>query len=239
MKKTFLFIALIFLACQPKEKDPVPDLIFLSLLMQQNPTIYDSAECQLFYPLNPIYVSAGYAQRFMNDGKQYENVVLGNSTMDISRSFPGFHDPNRTQINAVGGDTLCDFRSRFPYSIRTQSPENIVVSTAGGNDILRNIPLPRIVSTFEDFHSNLRSRFPSSKLSYIEVHPTFVDSANKVRKNLSSQLREISSGSCWVNPDPCFSDPLKDSEMLDAIHYNQSSAFCIRNLLKNQCEVEL
>ncbi|NCN11244.1 MAG: hypothetical protein GW938_15510 [Leptospira sp.] len=233
----FLFITLLFFTfCsnQDNSKKRERDLL-LGLFLAQNASVYEQADCQLFYTLNPVYVSGGYAERFISDRNQYLNIIVGDSTIDISHKFEGYFNPNLTQINAVSGDTLCDYRSRIGKSINTSNPSIIITSTIGGNDLLRSIPNERIVETFRDYNSNLQTRFPSTKRIYIEVHPTFVDKANLNRKIISAQMRALSQDACWVDPDPCFSSPLLQSEMLDSIHYAKAPALCIKNLVKTNC----
>jgi hypothetical protein len=238
MKRILFLFLLLFISCgnQDNSKQREQDLIF-ALLLAQNASVYEQADCQLYYQLNPVYVSGGYAERFISDRKQYENIIVGNSTIDISQKFSNYYNTQATQINAVSGDTLCDYRSRVGKSINSTNPSAIITSTVGGNDLLKSFSNERIVETFRDYHSYLRNRFHSTKLIYIEVHPTFVDKANSNRKVISAQMRALSPDSCWVNPDPCFSNPLLESEMLDSIHYNQASALCIKSLVSSQCGV--
>jgi len=209
----------------------------LGLFLAQNSSVYEQADCQLYYQLNPAYVAGGYAERFISDRNQYEVILVGNSTIDISHKYPGYYDPVRTQINATSGDTLCDYRSRVGKSINTTSPQVIITATVGGNDLLRAISNERIVETFRDYHSYLSKRFTSTKLIYVEVHPTFVDRANANRKIISAQMRAHSTDACWVDTDSCFSNPLLESQMLDSIHYDRVRAFCIKDLVKTQCGV--
>jgi hypothetical protein len=235
----FSLFALLFNLCsQTSDRDKENKLLILGILHYQNTGVYDFASCQTNYQLNPAYISGGFAERFITDFKQYKNVFFGDSTASFYSEFPNFLNPNTTQNNATPGDTLCDYRSRFKKSINS-TPENIIVSTLGGNDILRQIPNSIIIETFQDFHKSLTSHFPNSKVSYVEVHPTFIDYANAERKTVASQMRAYSSDACWIDPDVCFSNPLLASEMLDQIHPNQGPAFCIKNLLLNNCGVLL
>ncbi|NCN11584.1 MAG: hypothetical protein GW938_17235, partial [Leptospira sp.] len=172
MKRILILLlsSLIILSCsnQDNAKKRERDLL-LGLFLVQNASVYEQADCQLYYQLNPAYVAGGYAERFISDRNQYEVIIVANSTIDISHKYPGYHDPARTQINATSGDTLCDYRSRVGKSINTTNPQAIVTATVGGNDLLRAISNERIVETFRDYNSNLQTRFPSTKRIYIEV----------------------------------------------------------------------
>ncbi|MCW7459564.1 hypothetical protein ND856_14075 [Leptospira bandrabouensis] len=235
----FCISILFFLFCSPSSnRDKENNLLLLGLIHLENSNVYEFATCQTSYQLNPVYVTGGFAEKFITDFKSYETVFFGDSTAAFYSEFPNFLNPATTQINATPGDTLCDYRSRFKKSIRS-TPKNIVISTVGGNDLLKEVPNSLIVETFADFHFSLKSYFPFSKISYIEVHPSFIDHVNKERKSITSQMRVHSPDACWVNPDSCFSNPLLTSEMLDSIHPNQGPAFCIKNLILNQCGVLL
>ncbi|TGL06480.1 SGNH/GDSL hydrolase family protein [Leptospira bouyouniensis] len=241
LAKLFSFFLLVFLfslCSTPSDKNKENDLLILGIILFQNDSVYEFASCQTSYQLNQVYVSGGFAERFITDLKPYKNVFLGDSTASFYSEFPNFIDPKTTQNNATPGDTLCDYRSRFKKSIRS-IPENIVISTAGGNDILKKVSNALIIETFVDFHNSLKSHFPHSKITYVEVHRTFVDYANAERKSIAYQMRAHSPDACWIDPDPCFSNPLLASEMLDTIHPNQGPAFCIKNLIWNQCGVLL
>ncbi len=225
--------------CFAKEsKETDRNLLLLGILYNQQYQIYEPANCQLSYQLNSSYVPGGFAERFLSDFKQYENSLLGDSTATIYSTFEGFLDTTNTQNNAVPGDMLCDYRSRFKKSIRI-APKHIVISTVGGNDLLSKRTNSTIIETFDDLHKSLRSWFPNTKLSYVEVHKTFVEYANLNRKIISSAMRTRSQDACWVDPDVCFSNPLSESEMLDAIHPNKTPAVCIKELLRIQCGVLL
>lgn len=230
---------LFFLFCSPNSnREKENNLFLLGLIHLENSNVYEFASCQTSYQLNPVYISGGFAERFLTDFKTYKNVFFGDSTAAFYSEFPNFLDPSTTQNNATPGDTICDYRSRFKKSIRSR-PENIVISTAGGNDLLKKVPNSLIIETFKDFHRSLKLHFPFSKITYIEVHPSFVDYANSERKSIASQMRIHSQDACWITPDSCFSDPLLPSELLDTIHPNKGPAFCIKNLVLNHCGVLL
>jgi hypothetical protein len=162
-----LIFVQIFINCSHsnKAKERERDIL-LGLFLTQNTSIYEQADCQLYYSLNPAYHAGGYAQRFISDHNQYENIIVGDSTIDISHKFSGYFDSNKTQINATSGDTLCDYRSRIGKSINTSKPKSIITSTLGGNDLLGGISNERIVETFRDYHSYLSNRFAESKINF-------------------------------------------------------------------------
>lgn len=238
---SFLFILFLLANCETRNDHNEKKRNFLiTLFVLNQPGIYDSVECQKHYTLNPVYVAGGYAQRLQFDTKQYTNVALTDSTWDISRSFSGFFDQEKTQINSVSGDTLCDFNSRFRRSINTSSPQNLIVSTIGGNDFLRGFDDSIIIDTFLDFNSRLASHFPNSKKVFVQVHRTKLSHVNERVERVTPKLKERSPSVCWVDPNDCFSNPVLDSEFLpnDSIHYAKDPAFCIKAKIKAECGVE-
>lgn len=236
-----LILICVFLSCNQPNRDNKNRELLLGLLLINQSGVYDSVECQKHYSLNPIYIGGGYAERFLSDSKQYTNVAITDSTWDISKSFKGFFDPEKTQMNSVSGDTLCDFNSRFRISIKTIKPKNILVSTLGGNDFLRGIEDSIILDTFSDFDKRLRKNFPESNFVYVQVHRTKLSHVNDRVEKVTPKLRSISPNVCWVDPNDCLSNPVLDSEFLpnDSIHYGETVAFCIKSKIKSTCGVSL
>ncbi|WCL51434.1 SGNH/GDSL hydrolase family protein [Leptospira sp. GIMC2001] len=239
MKRFLLVLVLLFIPFCSQRNEKQDRELLLALFLAQNTSVYDQANCQLYYTLNPVYVAGGYAERYMRDLVQYQGASLTDSTWDIARTFDGFYDPLVHQINSVSGDTLCDYVSRFRKSVRTLDPRYLIFTTVGGNDLLRKIPNARISETFGELASAVKNHFPRAQRIYIHVHPTFNEYANQNRKQIANEIEKADPEGCFVNPDPCFSNPLKESEMLDEIHYGRLPALCIKKLIKDQCKVEI
>jgi len=241
--QSFKFLLILFIvfssSCQPAKKSPKKIDLLLSLIVIDQTGLYDTVACQKKYNLNAAYVSGGYAERFSVDLKQYENVAITDSTWDISRNFPSFHNSEITQMNSVAGDTLCDFNSRFRRSIKTLNPKTVIVSSIGGNDFLKGFDDQTITETFQDFYIRLVAKFPTSYFVFVQVHRVKLDHINVEVNRVTPQLKLIAPNVCWVDPSSCFSNPVKDSEFLpgDSIHYSQASALCIKEKIKSTCGV--
>ena len=235
--KLILLVILIFISCS-KDKNKTNDYLVLLALAKQS-AIYESADCQKDYTLNPAYTALNLSSKYTSDLKQYKNVWLGDSSVKFSEGFSGFHDPENTQINAVPGDTLCDYVSRFRISIKTEIPQNLIIQTKGGNDFLRQYSDSVIVEAFTELHTKVKARFPNTKICYVEVHRTVNAYANSARLRLTPQFKTISNGAYWVNVDSCFSDPVTTDQLPDGIHFSAVTALCVKNQIQVQCGVQL
>lgn len=232
-----LILSSVFMNCKKEEDKTDEYLLLLGLASQQG--IYDSVECQKHYTMNPVYIPSGSAQKFSSDFKQYKNVWIGDSSVAFSQGFSGFYNPEVTQINAVGGDQLCDYNARFTRSIKTQNPEWIITQTVGGNDFLRQQPDNIIIDTFADYSSRLRERFPNTKFCWVKVHPSTNSYANSARNRLTQIFQTYTKGDKWVNVDACFSDPVTVAQLPDGIHFSEATALCVKNQIQIQCGVSL
>jgi hypothetical protein len=227
----FLILFLLLPSCK-KEKANNDYLLLLALANQEG--IYDSVECQKHYTMNPAYVISGAAQKFSSDFKQYKNIWIGDSSVAYAQTTNEI-----TQINAVGGDKLCDYNARFRKSIKTKDPEFIITQTVGGNDFLTQQGDSIIIDTFADYSTRLRNQFPSSKLCWIKVHPTANSYANSAKDRLTPVFQTYTIADKWAVPDNCFSTPPTQAELPDGIHFSVATATCVKNQIQTQCGVSL
>ena len=196
---------------------------------------YKPATCRNYSgEANALFFDSQYSGKFTSDLTQYKTIVIGDSTMDISTRQNGYLSSTSESV-AVSGNTLCDMTEQYTLSIKTLSPDYIMVASGGGNDLLRKIPNSNIVTTGQQLVDSLIKSYPNlKKLVWVGVHPTRVDYAQSNRGIVNSQMRDYvnSKGGCYVNPDTSFTIDAQGypatSEMIDSIHYNSTPAFKIR-----------
>lgn len=231
-------------------------LIYLIENQHGNPPL-EASECTAWSGTNRGFNSR-YTD-FRNDTKQYENIILGDSTMDISGRYEGFLDPKKTQNLAVGGNNLCDM-NRQMFVIQTENPSHILISTAGGNELIQDISLENRVRSLELLLQKVSERYPNTFVSLVGVHPTRIPELNIQRPEHNTAMKnafENFSGNinspCWVNPLPLFgdgslgeNDPAPASDMIilpggniDPVHYNQSISFALKSLLEDECNLSI
>ena len=190
---------------------------------------YEEAVCRSGYPTKSIaYPTEFYAKTFVTDTRLYKNIIIGDSTMDISRKYKNFISEN-TQNVAVSGNTFCDMIEQTP-AILTPNPQNIIISSAGGNDAIQKKTPDAIISTGKTLISRLRSRFPGSKIILVGIHPTKLDYVNIIRNTINRALEKVVD--CYVDPDEYFhiqlnGEPL-ETELIDKIHYSKDMSFQIK-----------
>ena len=195
-----------------------------------------------------IYINADRFYPVYNDLTQYTTVILGDSSMDFSRQALGFYNSTRTQIAAVMGNNFCDMNVQMK-AIRTTEPANIVIASAGGNDLLAKRSNAAIIESGKILIDKVRTRFPAAKIIMVGVHPTLnaYANANKAVTNngLKSYMNTLSN-TCWVDPLSLFGvnegEAAPADLMLtefDDIHYNQAVSLGIRDLISGNCNVSL
>ncbi len=215
----------------------------LYLASQPGPVQYLASDCtQWSEPLNPAYEKDSNWGSFSTDHNQYTTIIIGDSTMDYSDNYSGFLTPG-VQSVAIGGNTLCDMLTQIP-AINTQSPQHVVVSSAGGNDILRGISRTNMYSSASLLMDALRNRFPDAQITVVDVHPTLLSSVNSEKEVTNPNIKSDvlgRSNTCWIETAPIFgvtgSDPAPANLMLDNIHYNSTVSFQIKDALINDCGV--
>lgn len=231
--------------------------LILYLIQESRSAPLDDSECSNWSSVNRAF-ERRYKQ-FLNDKGQYQNLILGDSTMDISGRYVGFFNPSITQNLAVGGNSLCDIIRQFSV-IQSQNPQNILVSTVGGIDLLQGIPLEKRGRSLELLIEKIQNRFPNANISMVAVHPTQIPSVNQERgihnnflKNKAFALLGGPPKICWLDPLPLFgdgtlspSDPAPDQNMIvlpdgtiDPVHYNKDMSFAIKEKLELDCNLFL
>lgn len=232
---------------EPESPIENPDLwtvgAILYLSSQPGPPQYLASECTDWSePLNSAYENDSNWGDFSRDYNQYTTVIIGDSTMDYSDNYDGFLTA-RVQSVAIGGNTFCDMLVQLP-AINTVSPQHIVISSAGGNDILRGISRSNMYSAASLLLDELRNRFPDAQITVVDVHPTLLSSLNSEKEITNPAIKsdvEGRSNTCWIETAPIFgvtgSDPAPSGLMLDSIHYNSTVSFQIKDALISDCAV--
>lgn len=248
-----------------KEKRFREALIALWLIQNNQELLrqaYHTSACINYSPpLNPFYLGIlgnGLYFIFKADSKQYENIIVGDSTMHISSAYSGWHDRNKTQVVAIGGNTLCDMITQLGNintpTINTSDPSVIIVSTAGGNDLLRQVSTnDQIVTSSKELFDELRHRYPNAKQVWIEVHATKIQFGNDRRVVINPQIKTYVTGktnTCWIDTNTIMgvtgTDQPADNKMnvtsdgkVDQIHYSKDVSFLIKDEISTKCGVNI
>lgn len=206
----------------------------------------DSDACAAWTPLNGIYFPEKY--NLINvDWTRYQNVILGDSTLDISCRYPGWFNPQTTQCDAVAGNTLCDMSIQM-RAVHSPDPAAVVIGTAGGNDILKGVPAASIGQTAALFIQKVRTRWPAARIVMLSAHPTLVTSANAVAVTTNADIKSNLAGysnTCWIDTRLLFAGPPAvgsvpaASDMLDSIHYAENISIAVKSAVQGQCGVTL
>jgi len=191
--------------------------------------------CQ-FTSDNPLFVDPYYG-RYVSNQTQYNILVLGDSTMDIACNTFANYVSGGTGCFPVSGNKIPDFETQLCV-LSTVAPSFIIISTMGGNDLLSQVPDDEIIRRGKSFVDALDKKYPNAKKIWVKVHPTRVDYANQHRGKTNTDISNYATLKGWkiIDPDSCFqvdSDGRAlQSYLLDAIHPNSQSAFCIKNKIK-------
>ncbi|MCE9597982.1 MAG: SGNH/GDSL hydrolase family protein [Spirochaetia bacterium] len=199
-------------------------------------------------PPNLAFLLPEYSARFQLDQTQYETILVGDSSMDLSSRYPGFLSAT-TQSVAVFGNTMCDMIMQLP-AINTVAPLAIVVSSTGANDLkyVPRIATTQIVNTGALLVQNLRSRFPNAMLVMVAIHPRENEYVNvnkaSVNSGVQSALRNSPGKGCFYDPLPLFGvaegQPARSEDLLDdQTHYNQNMSFKIKAAVQEICKITI
>ena len=217
-------------------------------------------ECATYSaPFNTAY---NYRKDIWTDTAQYQNIIIGDSTMDYSVNFEKmlndqwlkenygipdgyeFYNETVTQSVAVAGNTLCDMIMQMG-AIHSQNPANIIVSTAGGNDVGHQTPNAKVIETGQAFIDKVRSRFPSAKLTMVGLHPTLIDYGNQNKATTNSGIRDYLlslTNTCWVDPLSLFGvaegAAANTADLIDSVHYRPSISLAVKAKIQSDCGVE-
>lgn len=242
MKSLVLFgkiiLILLLLSCAKEEKKHherlLNDLMIVKLYQRIKPM-----SCRESYGQpNTLINFSEYYTKFINTNT-YTNLVLGDSTMDISTRYEGFLSSHSYSL-AISGNTACDVLEQL--AIVNVKTENVMYSTNDGNGGLRNIDVNTIRKTNNDVINAIKVKFNPKVIVVILLHPTMLS-------NFASKRIEINNNFVIDNPDVCSILPdtlftlvnglATEKDMLDSIHYNRDISFGIKQLVKDKCNIDL
>lgn len=232
-----LFLSL-FISCnEPKEKHPTKKDYTLAILAIVN-NFSDS--CLSDYgTLNPLF-TIYYNDIFSSYPISCETVIIGDSTMDLSRQTT-FYDSVKTYNYSVSGNTACDYLQQMEY-VKCQNPKNILIATADGNGVLRGVSSSASISTIEKVINRSRVKWNPEKIIVIGIHPVLVTSANTNKNSVNNGVSQIPN-ICYINPLPIWGATETDNPrvdwMIDSIHYQSNVYDLYKTQILNQCGVGL
>lgn len=243
VKKTLLFFILCLVCCtaeKPKNRLSRNAVIALSAVSALNSY---NADCRNYSgKTNPLYPLPDYRPRFLQyRTASYKNLVLGDSTMDISSRYAGFLSTDSVSI-AVSGNTLCDMAEQYEDILPLT--ESFFISTAGGNDLLKKISMERIENSANRLFSFLKKR-TKGKGAVAGIHPTRIDDANRDRAELNRRIQRLaeSYSFCFMSAENLIrldaDGKASEADMLDSIHYNENISFAVKSRLSSVCGISL
>lgn len=240
MKKIILIILLILfsISCiQEKEKHPTKKDYFILWYVLNSPKPVDNC-INDYSQLNPLFNT--YLQNdFVNYSTSCQNIIIGDSTMDLSRQTT-FYDKTKTNNYAVSGNTACDFLYQMEYI--NCIPKNVLIATADGNGVLRSVSSQASINTLKKVIDRSKVKWNPSKIIVIGIHPVLVTAANKNKNPVNSEIAKLTD-ICYINPLPIWgateNDPPRTDWMLDSIHYKQPVYDLYKTQILNQCGVSL
>ena len=112
MLRLVIVILLTFSNCQKPEPHPTKqDWIIALTALYYNVDDICIREYGSISPLGVHYA----ANLFSGYPTTCENVIIGNSTMDIGRQVANFYDPSKTNNYGIGGNTACDMLLQMQF----------------------------------------------------------------------------------------------------------------------------
>jgi len=239
MKIILILIIILITNCTIDKKENNNNPYLLPYLI----STYKTNDCRINYSdSNVLFAGNEYYPKFINM-KPNENTILGDSTMDISGKVNGFIS-NKTNNFSVSGNTLCDILEQ----LNTLNPKlnNVIISTIGGNDILRSVNKEVIYQTTNELLKVVKSfQSYNSKIVTVGVHPTRIDFANRNRIEINKRTKELteSINGCYIDIDDLFTiesdGKASQFNMLDSIHYNSNISLGMKNKVSNICKINI
>lgn len=233
-----LFIPiLIFSHCHTKTQTNKSrkDLLLLAALYNYQQS-QNNNDCKNQYKtMNSLYTNYANTE-FANYSKSCENVIIGDSTMDMARAVSNFYDKTITLNYAISGNTACD----YIYQLEAINcyPKNVLIATADGNGVLRKISSQVSIDTMRKVIARVKEKW-NSKIVIIGIHPILLTNENIAKNQVNTGVSQLVS--CYINPLPIFgvgeNDPPDSTLMLDQIHYNSTIYPKYKTQIINQCGI--
>jgi len=235
IKKIFLILLLILASCQKSEPHPTKqDWIIALTALYYNVDDICIREYGSISPLGVHYAT----NLFSGYPTTCENIIIGNSTMDIGRQVANFYDPNKTNNYGIGGNTACDMLLQMQF-IRC-NPKNVIIASADGNGVLRGVPPEVSKNTIQKIINKSKERW-DAKVILVGIHPIKLVEGNQKKNQVNTLVRNISD--CYIDMVALFgvgeNDLAPDSLMTDQIHYKEPIYTNLKNKILTQCGVSL
>lgn len=196
--------------------------------------------CYIDYPSpNPLLIT--YKDELLSNPTTCENVIIGDSTMDIGRQKDFFYDRSKTQNYGIGGSTACDFHTAYEY-VRCKNPKSVLIATSDGNGVLKGISPEVSQKTIASLVDKVRSGLNPSTIAVLGIHPVEVTAANSVKDKTNTLVSQIPN-ICYIDPLPIFgvgeNAPPPEGTMDDSIHYGEIIYRRYKNILSAKCRIDL
>lgn len=259
MKKLLILILLFIISCGSdidpvkleKDKQARRDNEKYLAIFLYTADFISKTECKDDSYVNNLVDSNVNSQLFTsNANTKFTSAIIGDSTIYMSQLVDGFYNSVNTKSIAFGGNTLCGMirQVQLNFISSANNPENIIVATMGGNDLVRNGD-PTVVGQRGITLINLLvSKFPNAKIGFVGVHPVFIDYPNQA-KNISNAIIATHIASL-NNPKLCYIEPRTEifnvsdpngypnrNDMGDGIHYKSNISLALRQRLISKCDL--
>ena len=237
--RIFIFIILILITsnCHTKNQTNISknELLLLAAIYNYQQS-QNNGDCKNQYKtMNSLYTNYAITE-FVNYSTSCENIIIGDSTMDMARAISNFYDKTKTFNYAISGNTACDYLYQME-AIKCY-PKNVLVATGDGNGVLRKIPSQVSIDTIKKVTTRIMEKW-NSKIVIIGIHPILLTNENIAKNPVNAGVSQLVS--CYINPLPIFgvgeTDLLDNTLMLDQIHYNSTIYPKYKTQILNQCGI--
>ena len=229
-----LLILFVVFNCENKKEfhPTTSELLLLAVVSQQNK---DPNDCKTHYKsLNSLYQDY-YNVEFKNYPTTCQNIIIGDSTMDLARTS-SFYNTSLTYNYAVSGNTACDYLYQME-AIRC-NPQNVIIATGDGNGVLKQLPSQTSIDTMKKVTLRVKEKW-NANIVIIGIHPVLLSNENLAKNPVNAGVSQLTS--CYIDPLPIFgvgeNDPPNSAVMLDSIHYNSTIYPLYKTQIENQCGV--
>ncbi len=231
------FFCLFVIGCQnTKTNHPTNNELLLLAVAYNYQQSQNSGDCKTQYKnLNSLYQTY-FNTEFTNYPTTCENVIIGDSTMDLARSTTTLYDKSKTYNYAISGNTACDYL--YQMEAIKCNPKNVLIATGDGNGVLRKVSSATSIDTMKKVTARIKEKW-NANIVIIGIHPILLTNENIAKNAVNIGVSQL--GYCYINPLPIFgvgeNDPPDSSLMLDQIHYNTTIYPKYKAQITSQCGI--
>ncbi|MDX1959748.1 MAG: hypothetical protein SFU98_14325 [Leptospiraceae bacterium] len=233
-----IVLCITLLGCenQSKEKFPIKkELLAIAYLSVKEK---EKEDCKNEYKsLNTSLYSNYLSTQFSKYSNSCENVIIGDSTMDLAKLNLEFYDRSKTLNYAVAGNTACDYLYQFEGI--GCSPKNVLIATPDGNGVLRKVVSSTSITMIKKLTDRIKQKW-NSKIVIIGIHPVLLSNENLLKNPVNKGVKDL--GYCYIDPNPIFgvseSEMPSQSLMVDQIHYSETIYPKYRQKIIEQCGIQ-